>query len=827
MKHFYSVKKLFSLLVLLFIAGSTVWAAPRDLEQAKQAAREQMGRHAAQRVKGLSHEETIVDPQLVFSKLRAKPDEVYYYVFSAGDDRGYTIVSGDDRLPAIVGYTESGAYEIDKLPANFVSFMQAYENFIDSATDQQIEEVTAWKAQRTAHAPVSPFLTSKWNQTEPYNNQCPDYYYYGSGNKLQKDKSVTGCVATAIAQILHYYQCPDQLKATIPAYGIKLSVNGYPNDIQMPEVKAGEGYDWANMLPDYTTGATAVQKEAVAKLMLHVGCAVKMSYGPSSSASATAETLTKYFGMDPELTRQLNRRDYQISVWDGMLYEELTAGRPVYYDGQSTGGGHAFVIHGYSDGLYYVNWGWGGLADGYFDITLLNPHNTSGAGASSSADGYSMENSMIIGIQPDNGVKDEIVNPTILSYKDLVVSVSGIKNSEVSGTVTATPLNQSMTEVTFVSVGYKNEEGHIVNVVPSPYRINGSVDLKPDYYRSISLSYSFQYAEGKAYKLMFIESRDGSNWIPCHDAEATSVILKIQDGQVSLYKERSELSATVALDAYSGGYAKMSNTIAVSVRNAGEKEYYDKVYVLVNNSSAKPNVYTFALGITAPANGEASFDFEYTPNAKGTYYFWVLDVNQNEIGTGSIDFEETEAPALSFVSITCDNVSENKIRAPYSGYDEVEMNVVCGNQATFTFEIRNDGGYYEGLFKVYNYAGTSSWSLFETVKLTLPAHETVRSTFTIKGSTGEVVGLRMAGDATIKGLAQANSHAVYNPIGALLGYFNLTESEICYLADVEDAITQTKADTGNDGVYYNLQGMQVTQPKKGIYIKNGKKYIVR
>lgn len=832
MKHVSSAKKLAALLFLLALGSNTAWAAPRTVEDARRAAREQMGNQAARRAQAVRDGETgNMEPALVFtkSKSKTKPDEAYYYVFSAGNDHGYTIVSGDDRLPAIVGYTESGDYDADHLPVNFVSFMQAYEEFMDKATDQEIEEVVARRANRTARTTVAPLMESKWNQDEPYNNLCPEYKYY-SDSIVNTDRTVTGCVATAIAQILYYHRYPAQLKETIPAYtATPFTFNGYLNELQLAEVEAGETYDWDKMLPRYSSSATEEEQAAVAKLMLHAGCAVQASYGPKTGASATAETFTRYFGMDLELTRRVSRADYQLDEWDDMLYDELAARRPVYYDGQSIDGGHAFVIHGYSDGLYLINWGWGGMADGYFDVTLLNPHNTFGAGASSSADGYSMQNSMIIGIQPDNGVVDDVPGATLESYTTLALSVSSIYDSVISGKAEAQVLNRTMTNTTFVGIGYKNEEGHIVNIVPSPYRFDGSDDLNTNYIRKITLSYTFGYEEGKGYNLMLIESRDGSEWTACKNAMATACGVRVADGQATTYPVKPELSASVTLDENSGGYAKMSNTIAVSVRNAGEKEYYDKVYVLVNNTPTRPNGYTYAQGITAPANDTATCHFEYAPNAAGTYYFWVLDVNQNEIGTDSIVFTTTDAPALSFISVTCENASEDKTLARYAKDDYVEMNTVYDTNATFTFEIRNDGGFYEGMFKIYTYVGDADWPLLQTAKLTLPANETTRASFTVEGNIGEIAGLKMKSE--INAISHTTNLYCYSEDGLFTGdYYPLSNGAICYLAgnDLEQGIGDVpKANHADEGEYYSLQGVKTKHPAKGIYIRNGKKYIFR
>ncbi|MDO4173098.1 MAG: C10 family peptidase, partial [Prevotellaceae bacterium] len=305
------------LLLALFLSSSVVTvAAPRSLEQARREAVQVMrGSEVGNGHKGTVTTMADATPQLVYVKEKRGNDEAYYYVFSPKRGKGYAIVSGDDRMPAIVGYSTNGTYDADNLPPNMVSFMQAYEEFMDSATDEQLQQVTEERervaAERTS---VEPFIKTEWDQGMPYNGKCPEY--------VQGIKSVTGCVATAVAQILGKYRYPSALLADIPAYTTAYG-------IKMDEVKAGDIYDWDNMLDTYNGSETETQKEAVAKLMLHIGCAVKMNYGPSSSAAVTAELFTKYFGMDKELTRQVTRSSYDFATWDAILYKEMHEERPV------------------------------------------------------------------------------------------------------------------------------------------------------------------------------------------------------------------------------------------------------------------------------------------------------------------------------------------------------------------------------------------------------------------------------------------------------------------------------------------------------------------
>ena len=327
-----------------------------------------------------------------------------YYVFPNGEGKGFTVVSGDDRLPEVVGYSDKGTYDEENLPSNYVGFMKAYEEMVgqldngDSRASASIAEAKALRSSGYQQPTVAPLLGSiQWDQIIPYNKMCPMYN--------STDRSVTGCVATAMAQVMMYYQYPKNLQADIPAYASRTY------HLSIPQINKGESYDWNNMLPQYASyeplNYTDAQAAAVAKLLYHCGVACEMDYGPSSGANVTPAILSTYFGYDSDLMQDLNRDVFTLAEWSQIMDKELTAKRPILYSGQSSDGGHEFVCDGTDgNGLYHINWGWGGYQDGYFDVTILNP-DKGGAGSGNAPDGYNQSCSMIIGIAPDNGKVDE------------------------------------------------------------------------------------------------------------------------------------------------------------------------------------------------------------------------------------------------------------------------------------------------------------------------------------------------------------------------------------------------------------------------------------
>lgn len=394
------MKKNFLLLLsLMLLLSVSAIAGPRSYQQAKAIAQRQAAMLGIEMDAEVTASAKAAPRMSVSSAV--SPSATCYYVFANGEDKGFTIVSGDDRMPEVVGYSAQGTYDPDHLPANYVGFMKAYQETVEALLkgDAQVSgglaEVRQWRAERAGTAAVAPLLDGiKWDQREPYNNMCP--LYDGT------NRSVTGCVATAMAQVMMYYQYPKELKTTIKAY------NTQTYGIQIPEISSGATYDWDNMLPDYSkSDYNSAQADAVAKLMYHCGAAVKMDYGPLSGANVTPAILATYFGYDADLMQDLTRTVFTLQQWMTLIDNELKAKRPILYSGQASDGGHVFVCDG-SDGkgLYHINWGWGGYQDGYFDLTILQPQK-GGAGSGSAVDGYNRNCSMIIGIAPDNGKVDE------------------------------------------------------------------------------------------------------------------------------------------------------------------------------------------------------------------------------------------------------------------------------------------------------------------------------------------------------------------------------------------------------------------------------------
>lgn len=331
-------------------------------------------------------------PQLV---MRGEGNITPYYIYSYGEGQGFVVISGDDRTEAVLGYADSGTFNAAAMPEAMSWWLEGYADQIarlGKATSRPLTETTSYAA-------IEPLVTTSWNQNEPYNLLCPIEAASDS------ERCVTGCVATAMAQALCY-----EAKAhggitgwnEIPGYtfNFRLPDSTY---VQKVDTMADHNVSWNLLRDDYIGNETLEDEGAaeVAALMAACGSSVKTYYhnnnlgGSSASLSQVPAALKKHFGFTGK-TYYAYAQKYTVRGWSDLIYHELSQGRVVIYGGQTGTGGHAFLCDGYRDGDYFhFNWGWGGMGNGYFRLSVCNPDNQ---GIGGSAGGYSSNQEAVIGL---------------------------------------------------------------------------------------------------------------------------------------------------------------------------------------------------------------------------------------------------------------------------------------------------------------------------------------------------------------------------------------------------------------------------------------------
>ena len=340
--------------------------------------------------------------ELAFTQYQVDQTTPAVFVFNSTDE-GFVLVSAEDNTRAVLGYSDEGTFDANNIPENMQFWLQMYADEMrreakGAVSGQGIKGNEAKKAIRrkvigeeASYPTISPILgETVWGQGKPFNNQCP----------LQNNqRTVTGCVATALSQIMYTHKYPTQGTGS----------HSYTTESKKLSVSADFGnttYDWANMIPNYQGSYTATQADAVATLMYHVGVAANMDYtvdGSGTVSSIALVAITEYFGYDKAINVLpkdfLKEEDILQSI-----ATDLQAGRPVYISGATVNReGHAFVCDGMkSDGYLHINWGWNGMANGYFTISALDPE-TQGTGGSASNLAFTEHVDVYSNIKPNEG----------------------------------------------------------------------------------------------------------------------------------------------------------------------------------------------------------------------------------------------------------------------------------------------------------------------------------------------------------------------------------------------------------------------------------------
>lgn len=353
------------LLVLLLALGYSSLQAKRITQwQAQQQAYSFWGKQMPQKAKAKSRTATTASPSDA------------YYVFN-NDAGGFVIIAGDDAVTPVLGYTSTGSFDAENLPDGLKDLLKSYERQIAALGDNYVANQTATRAAFTGENLLK---TAEWNQMAPFNKYTPNNY-------------VTGCVATAGAIVMKHHGYP--AKGT--------GSHSYTWNGKTLSANFEHTYDWASMPAKYD-GTNDAAFDGVARLMADLGVAVEMQYNKDGSGAYIGNLVTalqKYYGYS-KLSHLMAIEDVGAEAWNGRLREEIDANRPVLYAASDpAGGGHAFVIDGYKDESFSVNWGWGGYCDGFYKIGALNPESV----GKPTGDKYNVGQSAVFGMQPSDGTE--------------------------------------------------------------------------------------------------------------------------------------------------------------------------------------------------------------------------------------------------------------------------------------------------------------------------------------------------------------------------------------------------------------------------------------
>jgi hypothetical protein len=376
------MKRFYISVLTLFFATMQIIAAPVDPERALEIANDFWASNISLKKNIQSRLVPAEGALKASSRTASSNGHDTYYVFTETGNNGFVIVSGDDRLNPIVGYSTNAVS--GEMPPALSAWLEEYSEYVN--------DVRAGKAKPTLHkakqvsSSIEPMLVTAWDQDRPYNNMCPI---------LNGKRTYTGCANTAIAQVMRFHKWPASPIADVEWY------NNITGETEFCELKS-HVYDWDNMLFNYKSNYSEAEANAVALLMADIGKATNSEYnedGTGSLESDMAYALVNVFNYSPELTIA-NRINYTYEEYITLIRDNLNNRQPVVYCGfgQNLQGGHAFVCDGIDENnLLHIDWGWDGVFNGYFDMAIMEPE---GNGIGGFSDRYNVSQLAIVNIKP-------------------------------------------------------------------------------------------------------------------------------------------------------------------------------------------------------------------------------------------------------------------------------------------------------------------------------------------------------------------------------------------------------------------------------------------
>lgn len=592
-------------------------------------------------------EETAENLQTVFTPVLSRGGDSQYYIFNRESGKGFIIVAGDDKARLILGKSDSGAFDYTSAPDNIKWWLGEYVKEIDylrsnpSDTPQCKESnYEGWKA-------VEPLLRTKWGQSAPFNDKCPEYVSAGIIGR-----SVTGCVATATAQIVNYHRWPKDHGKGEWSYKIE--------DKSLSFDYEAANFDWSKMRETYSIDSDPEEKAAVAELMLACGIGVEMYYGPNESSSGGLKILRMLvdnLNYDPDI-QYLQRRQFSREAWEALIYSELVNGRPIFYEGASGTVGHAFVCDGYEpDGLFHINWGWEGNNDGYFALSALNP-----GGYGGHTDGYNSEQSAVIGIQPDKGSKPHKELSYVGSFK--------YQEDEHSFWVSAI-YNYSLDDLS-VKLGIEIEDANgsskfLPSVSKGTVNIPGLRSRTVNYQTSVHYEVDIPSLPTGVYTLYPAYMENDGEWQRgiCRYGEQSNIALSVDSNGNMIFTNPGpsipyNLEVTNVLIPEETASGK-TLSLTLDIQNKSSIDYVNPIFIqLVRDNRI---IESIALGCVIDANQSAKLHCDWTLYApKGEYQIEIRDYAGNKVNPEPtkikvLESEEMTPPSKTGLKIISVNES--------------------------------------------------------------------------------------------------------------------------------------------------------------------------
>ena len=439
---------------------------------------------------------------------RVRVDKPSMYLFTYSGSDGFMLLPADDRVAPLLAYSETGSFDFENMAPATEWWLGLYADYINSLPADAGAYAADSGEGEALQVPISPLLKTTWDQGQPYNKLCPTWLI---------GPCPTGCAATAMAQVMNYWQYPRQGTGSI-SYKNSMLASTHSMNFESAT------FNWEKMLDTYPDNSyTDYEGAAVAMLMRACGMSIKMQYYLGASGALPediAPALKKYFKYDNEASH-VARNGQSDSEWEKLVYDELALGRPVIYAGYSPAGGHCFVCDGYDgEGKFHINWGWSGLSDGYYLLGNLTPP---ALGTGGYEGGFNKNQSIVVGVTPPPGameakalsvgnavadLSDAMRTVKVKSFHDIPVELK----VEVSKGRLSSPVFVNVSEDGGSGAGNPVLTGIVVDTVTASERMERSVR------GNLSIPVSDASAAGRSYKLYFYYLSEAGEEVALLDA---------------------------------------------------------------------------------------------------------------------------------------------------------------------------------------------------------------------------------------------------------------------------------------------------------------------
>ncbi|MDE7179602.1 MAG: C10 family peptidase [Muribaculaceae bacterium] len=735
------------------------------------------------------------------------------YVFASADGNGFRILAGNDVAFPVLGYSDSGVFDPENIPDGLKYWLSEYARQIEWAERQGFPVAKAPVAESDWKV-VQPLVVTKWDQGAPYNNQCP----LPSGSSRP---CYTGCVATSMAQVMNYFKYPEIGHGTITYRAATLN-----RTLMMAFGR--EAFDWDNMLDSYTGQYTEAQANAVSYLMKACGYSVQMNYGPDASGasgSSIGASLRQYFDY-AETTRSEQRNIYSMTEWTQMIYDNIANIGPVIINGRDFDGsaGHSFICDGYDgNGYFHFNWGWSGMSDGYFSLDALNPDamGTGGFGG-----GFNNGQNAILGIQPSvSGEYTPVKN--LLQYGNMTATLSGssleIGTADYSPLGWGNPFDYTVSGKFALRLARADGSGEPV-VFDAAIENRPSITLEGGYYLSYPSSKITAtlpaISEDGTYKLTLMFGTGDGDWAPIKTIWGyNNYVYIVKSGaQVSVSVPDMVLLEVEDAEIGSELFYGRNTLFNVTYKNDADIELYQGVVPrLLKNGQIVMQGGGVLVTVPAGETLESSFISKFTPvngyvfNENDEFDFCLFDPTGNRIYGMFGKVKMQQAPASTSIVQTKFEIEDAETISYTYGQMTREAYLLSESQInnfTVDLDYMVRYGYFDGMLKLsINQADeNSSYNFFPIVD------EIYSETPFLSGGAQGNVNVPVS-------FPQAKPGVLYSVKASYSLNSSWKDLASVYFVTGTSGVKDICSDADDVDVrYFNLQGMPVANPEKGMLL---------